>query len=50
MSSDRLCQELTEMYADAVNHWTEVWTPMEELGEELKELKRTATPQEDQKC
>ena len=39
LSSERLCQYLTK--TDADTHSPE--TPMEELGEELKELKGIAT-------
>ena len=30
------------------NHWTELGTPVEELGEGLKKLKGMATPEEEQ--
>jgi hypothetical protein len=30
------------------NHWTELGTPVEELGKGLKKLKGMATPEEDQ--
>ena len=31
-------------------YWNEVWNPMEELGEGLKELKGVTTPQVEQQC
>ena len=34
LSSERLYQQLRETDADTANHWTEVGTPMEELGKD----------------
>ena len=44
LSSERLCQLLTKTEKDTVNLWTKPRTPMEELGEGLKELRGIVTP------
>jgi hypothetical protein len=36
------------MQIPTAKHWTEIGTPLEELGKRFKELKRMATLQEDQ--
>ena len=50
LSSERLYQQLIETEADTANVGLRSETPMEELGEGLKELKRMAISQEDQQC
>jgi hypothetical protein len=47
MSSERLCQHLTNAHADTAKYRTEL-EDSNELGEGLKELKGIATPQEEQ--
>jgi len=39
---------LIQMRMLASNHWTEQWTPVEELEKRLTELKRFEIPQEEQ--
>jgi hypothetical protein len=47
-ASERLYQQLTKTDVDTANHWTEVGTHIEELGEGVKELKWIANPYKEQ--
>jgi hypothetical protein len=51
LSSERFCQHLIQMIQMqtlVANYWTGLGTPVEELGEKLKELKGITTPKEKQ--